>query len=208
MKIEFIKSAVKISDFPTHRLPEIAIAGRSNAGKSSFINTLGLRNIALVSNTPGKTRLLNFFNFKDKFVLVDMPGYGFASRSGGEQHSWESMIEGYLLQRPQLVGLILIMDSRREWTEDEELLKRFSDSEGFPMIVVLTKTDKLSKSETLNAIRKIKKQCGVEVFGVSSLKKLGQKEVENYFFKNWIKDFDFKTIQNSIDDENDENNNN
>lgn len=190
MKIEFLKSAVVEKDYPVNRLPEVAIAGRSNAGKSSLINTMAQRSIAMVSGTPGKTRLLNFFNFKDKFVLVDMPGYGWASRSGGEQKEWHQMIETYLLTRPQLVGLILVMDIRRDWTEDEELLKRFSDSEGFSMMIALTKADKISKNDSMNAIRKIKKESGVEaVFAVSSTKKTGHKEAEDYFYKNWVANY-------------------
>src|SRR6478752_7250400 len=108
--IQFIKSAVLPKDYPIHKMAEVAIAGRSNAGKSSFINALTRDKVAKVSSTPGKTRLLNFFNMADSYVLVDMPGYGFASRSNSEVLEWHEMIETYLMSRENLVGLILVMD--------------------------------------------------------------------------------------------------
>lgn len=186
--IQFIKSAVLAKDYPSHKMAEVAIAGRSNAGKSSFINALTRNKVAKVSSTPGKTRLLNFFNMEDSYVLVDMPGYGFAARSNAEVQEWHQMIEAYLLGREQLVGLILIMDIRREWSEEEELLKRFSDERGFPLAVVLTKADKLSRNQMLSAAMKMKKVSGLSaVFPVSSLKKTGQDEVESYVFENWVK---------------------
>ncbi|WP_413558462.1 ribosome biogenesis GTP-binding protein YihA/YsxC [Bdellovibrio sp. HCB209] len=187
-QIRFIKSAVLEKDYPVHKKAEVAIAGRSNAGKSSFINGLATNKIAKVSSTPGKTRLLNFFDVADTFVLVDMPGYGFAARSGDEIRDWHKMIEVYLNSRESLAGLILIMDIRRSWSEDEELLRRFSEAQGFPLAVVLTKADKMSRSQMLQAIAKLKKQTGLSaVFGTSALKKTGQEEVEDYIYENWIK---------------------
>lgn len=186
-QIKFIKSAVLEKDYPVHRKAEVAIAGRSNAGKSSFINGLATNKIAKVSSTPGKTRLLNFFDM-DSFVLVDMPGYGFAARSGDEIRDWHKMIEVYLSSRESLAGLILIMDIRRSWSEDEELLRRFSETQGFPLAVVLTKADKMSRSQMLQAVNKIKKETGLSaVFATSALKKTGQEEVEDYIYDNWIK---------------------
>lgn len=187
-KIQFIKSAVLAKDYPVHKMAEVAIAGRSNAGKSSFINALTRDKVAKVSSTPGKTRLLNFFNMEDSYVLVDMPGYGFAARSNSEVLEWHQMIEAYLMGRESLVGLILVMDIRREWTQDEELLKKFSDERGFPLAVVLTKADKLSRNQMLSAAMKMKKISGLSaVFPVSALKKTGQDEVERYIFENWVK---------------------
>ncbi len=186
--IQFIKSAVLAKDYPQSNKAEIAIAGRSNAGKSSFINALAKNKVAKVSSTPGKTRLLNFFSMEDSYVLVDMPGYGFASRSGDEMAEWHQMIETYLMTRENLCGLLLVMDIRREWTRDEELLKKFSDQRGFPMAVVLTKADKLSRNQMLQAVAKMKRACGLSaVFAVSALKKNGQDEVEDYIYENWVK---------------------
>ncbi|WP_374035856.1 ribosome biogenesis GTP-binding protein YihA/YsxC [Bdellovibrio bacteriovorus] len=187
--IQFIKSAVLEKDFPVHKKAEVAIAGRSNAGKSSFINALTKNKIAKVSSTPGKTRLLNFFELDQSYVMVDMPGYGFAARSGDEMREWHRMIETYLMNREQLRGLLLVMDIRRSWTEDEELLKEFSERRGFPLAVVLTKADKMSRSQMLQAVAKVKKASGLSaVFGVSSLKKEGQDAVEDYIYENWIKE--------------------
>ncbi|WP_413575665.1 ribosome biogenesis GTP-binding protein YihA/YsxC [Bdellovibrio sp. HCB290] len=187
-QIRFIKSAVVEKDYPVHSRAEVAIAGRSNAGKSSFINGLATNKIAKVSSTPGKTRLLNFFDVAATFVLVDMPGYGFAARSGDEIRDWHKMIETYLSSRESLAGLILVMDIRRSWSEDEELLRRFSETQGFPLAVVLTKADKMSRSQMLQAVAKIKKETGLSaVFATSSIKKTGQEEVEDYIYKNWIK---------------------
>lgn len=186
--IQFIKSAVLAKDYPIHKFGEVAIAGRSNAGKSSFINALTRNKVAKVSSTPGKTRLLNFFNMEDSYVLVDMPGYGFAARSNDEVVEWHEMIEAYLMGRENLRGLLLIMDIRRDWSADEELLKRFSEERGFSLAIVLTKADKLSRNQIFSAVAKIKKNSGVSaVFPVSSLKKTGQDEVERYMYENWVK---------------------
>lgn len=187
--IQFIKSAVLAKDYPQHNLSEVAIAGRSNAGKSSFINGLAKSKVAKVSSTPGKTRLLNFFNMEDSYVLTDMPGYGFAARSGDELREWQQMIETYLTTRENLRGLILVMDIRRSWTEDEELMRRFSEKHGFPIAVVLAKSDKMSRSQMLQAVQKIKKATGLSaVFASSALNKEGPAEVEKYIFEHWIKE--------------------
>jgi GTP-binding protein len=186
--IKFIKSAVLPKDYPKTGKKEIAIAGRSNAGKSSFLNALANSKIAKVSNTPGKTRLLNFFSRGDSYVLVDMPGYGFAARSGDEMREWHTMIENYLSMREELAGLVLVMDARREWTEDEELLKAFTDTRGLPMAVILTKADKLTRNEINKAVARIKKDAGTEaVFMTSALENNGQEEVEEYLYENWVK---------------------
>ena len=188
-KVQFIKSAVLEKEFPKHDFLEVAIANRSNAWKSSFINSLTSQKIAKVSSTPGKTRLLNFFQFDESYVLVDMPGYGFAARSGSEMKDWHRMIETYLMTRPQLAGLLLVMDIRREWSQDEELLKEFSERRGFPLLVILTKADKISYSQGLQATAKIKKASGLSaVFPASALKKTGQDDIEEYIYENWIKE--------------------
>ncbi len=188
LTIDFMKSAVFSKDFPPETRPEIAITGRSNAGKSSLINTLGTRLVAKVSSTPGKTRLLNFFNVNNQYTLVDMPGYGFASRSGGEMHSWKDMIEGYLKNRTVLMGLILVMDIRREWTQDEDNLLLFAKKINIDVVIVLTKSDKISKSDIKLKVGKLKLKCNcANIFALSSLKRTGQVELEEFIFANWIK---------------------
>jgi GTP-binding protein len=187
-KMTFIKSAVKFSEFPVHPLKEIAIAGRSNAGKSSILNIWAREKIAKVSQTPGKTRLLNFFAVGKNYCLVDMPGYGFASRGGDEIKTWRKMIEGYLSQREQLVGLILIIDMAREWQDDEEAIAQYVMKHDIPVAVVLTKCDKFSKNDIEKAVSRMKQQSRLEdVFAASSQTKVGCDEVENFMYKTWVK---------------------
>jgi len=187
--VDYIKSAVFPEDYPQTSLPEIAFAGRSNAGKSSLINGISDSKIANVSQSPGKTRLLSFFNVRQKYILVDMPGYGFSKRSGDEQSTWEKMVETYIEKREQLKGLILVMDVRRDWTEEEELLKRYLERSGLPLAIALTKTDKLSKSEIISATRRIQKRTGISaLFPVSNLKRTGIEEIEEYLYRHWVRE--------------------
>lgn len=186
-KISFIKSAVHIEDFPEHDKFEVAFMGRSNAGKSSLINNLSQSKMAKVSQTPGKTRLLNFFNLSDKYVLVDMPGYGYASRSADEVADWQPMIEAYLSERVCLAGLVLVMDIRRKWTKEELILVQFVHNHGRPVAIALTKTDKISKIEVQKAVAKHKKDSKINhIFVISNTKKTGYQELENHIYKNWI----------------------
>ncbi len=187
-QIQYIKSAVFPEDYPLTKLPEIAFAGRSNAGKSTLINEICNTKIANVSQQPGKTRLLSFFDVREKYILVDMPGYGFAKRSRDEQGGWEKMVETYVKEREQLKGLVLVMDIRRDWTEDEEMIKMFTEGAGVPLLIALTKMDKVSKSEAQKRLVNIKRNTGLTaVFQVSSLKKVGPEEIEKYLYKTWVR---------------------
>lgn len=187
-KMTFIKSAVKMKDFPVSKLREVAFAGRSNAGKSSLINVWSGSKIAKVSQAPGKTRLLNFFNMNDSYIVVDMPGYGYASRGGDELKAWRKMVENYLSQRPQLAGLVLLMDMARDWASDEELLTRFVMTHDIPVAIALTKADKFSKRDIAQAVARIKKQSRIEeVFPISSENKMGCDELEEFVYRAWIK---------------------
>ena len=189
--IQFVKSAVFVQDFPPAKKAEVAIAGRSNAGKSSFLNALGGGKLAKVSSTPGKTRLLNFFSVNNKYTLVDMPGYGFAARSGDERDAWRDMIEPYLGAREALAALLIIMDIRRDWSEDEENLVKWISRRQLPVAVILTKADKMSRGEALTRSRKLQQVSGVgKVLITSSLKKEGFKEIEDFVFDTWIKPID------------------
>lgn len=188
MAIKYVKSAVLPKDFPPDRGIEVAFAGRSNAGKSSLINALNNHKIAFVSGTPGKTRLLNFFEVNGKYTMVDMPGYGYAARGADEMENWQVMIEDYLAGRQSLRGLLLVMDSRREWTADEEMLKKFADQHGFGFAVALTKIDKLTRTELSKVSGALKKKSGVnDIFLVSALKKQGHEELEEWIYLNWVK---------------------
>jgi GTP-binding protein len=188
MKITFIKSGTKTAEYPPPGKPEVAVVGRSNAGKSSFINALTGAKIAKVSSTPGKTRLMNFFDVNEEMVLVDMPGYGFATGDREEVEGWRTMIEGYLRDREKLKGVLLIMDIRREWSEDEQMLREWLEHHQIRWGVVLNKADKLSRSQILKAVDALKRQIGDHpFFPLSSLKKEGLNEIKNVIFKEWIK---------------------
>src|SRR3954466_11455095 len=132
---------------PESSLPEVAFAGRSNVGKSSLLNTLVRRkSFARVSRTPGRTREINFFRINNEFVLVDLPGYGYARISKEKKAEWRPMIESYLRRTTQLRGIVLLLDIRREPSDDDRAMLDFLADTEVPTIVALTKLDKLSKA--------------------------------------------------------------
>lgn len=188
MELTFITSAADSTGWPKGDRPEVALAGRSNAGKSSFLNALGASRIAKVSQVPGKTRLLNFFDAGTKYRFVDMPGYGFSKRSGDEQAGWEGLIETYIRERANLVGLILLMDIRRDWTADEIQVRDFAESHGRRVALVLTKMDTLSKSEAQKRKQEIARQSHErDIFLVTERDRKTIADVEDFVFKNWVK---------------------
>jgi GTP-binding protein len=188
---QFLKSAKLPQDFPPPLRPEIALLGRSNAGKSSFLNAMTGQKIAKVSSAPGKTRLLNFFDLGLHYRLVDMPGYGFASRGAEERDSWGKMIEGYVQRRDNLVGALLVMDIRRDWSSDESMIASWLHKRGLPLCVALNKSDKLTARELKPRVQslqsQIKEQPTPQMFAVSSLTKIGVEDVEDYMYRAWIK---------------------
>jgi GTP-binding protein len=148
---------------PETTLPEVAFAGRSNVGKSSLINTLLRRSkAARVSNTPGRTREINFFKINDQFVLVDLPGYGYARISKDRKAEWKPMIESYLSTSPNLRGIVQLLDVRHDPTNDDLQMFDFLATSGVPTMVVMTKTDKLSKAQAAIRIRAITASLGLE----------------------------------------------
>jgi GTP-binding protein len=148
---EFITSAVRPSDYPSTNLPEIAFAGRSNVGKSSLINALtNRRHLVRTSTTPGRTRLINFFDINSELIFVDLPGYGYADVPMDVRKSWKPMVETYLAGRRQLKGVVLIMDVRRTPGQEEQNLLVWLERRALPCIAVLTKSDKLSKTRQFN----------------------------------------------------------
>lgn len=180
----FYLSAHHLQDLPPPSGIEVAFAGRSNAGKSSALNTLANHNrLAFVSKQPGRTQLINFFSLGGDRYLVDLPGYGYAKVPEAMRKHWQLTLSSYLSHRSTLSGLVLVMDCRHPLTPlDRQMLDWFSPT-GRPIHVLLTKSDKLSRSEankTLIAVRKELSQhwpnCTVQLF--SSLKKQGVEEAE------------------------------
>jgi GTP-binding protein len=160
---KFIISAAQPSDFPPSRLPELAVVGRSNVGKSSLINSLvGQDGLARTSRTPGRTRLVNWFEVDGKFHLVDLPGYGYAEVKKDVRESWRPLIETYLDKREALSGVLLLIDVRRG-VQDEELdFIPWLAERAIPVVVALTKSDKLAKHKRTLEVMKAKKELGLK----------------------------------------------
>lgn len=166
---------------PETTLPEVAFAGRSNVGKSSLINTLLRRSkAARVSNTPGRTREINFFKVNDQFILVDLPGYGYARISKDRKAEWKPMIEGYLRSSRNLRGIVQLLDVRHDPTKDDLQMLDFLATVGVPTMVVMTKTDKLTKAQAAERIRAISSALGLEedqVIGFSATTGAGRDDL-------------------------------
>ena len=158
-RVSLTVSAGFISQFPKEPLPQIALAGRSNVGKSSLINTLlNRKSLARVSGAPGKTITVNFYNVDSHLYLVDLPGYGYARRSREEQALWSRLTDGYFSSNPQFDRLRLVaqlVDVRVGATEDDLMMLRYLAESGLPFILVATKADKLSKTELANKVAEL-----------------------------------------------------
>ncbi|GIN60259.1 putative GTP-binding protein EngB [Robertmurraya siralis] len=145
---DIVISAVKPEQYPDTNLPEFALAGRSNVGKSSFINKmLNRKGLARISSKPGKTQTLNFYLINEILHFVDVPGYGYAKVSKKEREAWGKMIETYLTSREQLRAVLLIVDLRHPPTSDDIMMYNFLKHYDIPCIVIATKADKISKSK-------------------------------------------------------------
>lgn len=156
-KAELVTSAPDKKCWPDTTLPEVVLAGRSNVGKSSFINAITERKkLAYVGNTPGKTRLLNFFNLDDKYMFVDVPGYGYANISKTQLIKFGQMMEDYFAEREQKKGLVILVDSRHLPTEDDETMLEFARYYEIPICIVATKIDKVNPTQRLHKIKLIK----------------------------------------------------
>jgi GTP-binding protein len=156
MEVTFVKSAYRESHYPPPDRPEVAFAGRSNVGKSSLINTLVHRKgLAKTSATPGRTQALNFFSVADRFYLVDLPGYGYAVASRESKKSWQRMMEIYLSRRDTLKAVVVILDIRRDPSKgDVELIQWLKEYQR-KVILVLTKSDKLSRHQVMSRAQSI-----------------------------------------------------
>lgn len=147
-KAAYVASLEKLKGYPGWGKSEIALAGRSNVGKSSLINNLTNNgHLARTSSEPGKTRMINIYSINDSFFLADLPGYGFAKASGGERRRWQGMIEGFLEGSEKLVHALLLVDVRHEPSEEDRQMADYLRSIGLPFSVVATKADKLSKAQ-------------------------------------------------------------
>lgn len=180
MKLEFVKSAVEPKQYPVHRSPEVVVVGRSNSGKSSFLNAISGGRVAKVSQRPGKTQTLNFFKIHGavKGHIVDVPGYGYAGISKAERKQWQSMLETYFSTRGQLCAAYLLMDIRRDFAAEEADLFEFLSSIDIPLVLVLTKADKVGGNERRETQKKFEKKFGQDgVLVVSNVKKTGFDQV-------------------------------
>lgn len=164
---KFILSLDRLRPFPGQGLPEIAMAGKSNVGKSSMINSvLGNSKLARISSAPGKTRLINFFKVNDQFWLVDLPGYGFAKAPKAERDRWAAMIEGYLQGSEHLKRVLHLVDIRHEPTRDDQMMVEYLRHYDIPFTVVATKADKLSKAARGRSIPVICRTLAVQPWEV------------------------------------------
>jgi len=160
---EFKGAFVDWHKLPEMDLPEIAMVGRSNVGKSSLINKiLNRRNLAKSSSTPGKTRTINFYLVNQSFHLVDLPGYGYAKVSRREQQKWGQIIENYLKNRKQLRGVIHLLDIRHEPTEDDLLMKEWLSHYDIPILIVATKADKISRGARSKHLQAISRKLNLD----------------------------------------------
>lgn len=189
-KTVFMKSAAKYGQCVPDEGREVAFVGRSNAGKSSALNTLVGRSIARVSKLPGRTQLINFFEIEKNYRLVDLPGYGFARVTAEVKQRWEQALTDYFTQRESLVGVVLLCDVRHPLKEQDVTLIEFMLSFNLPVHLLLTKADKLSKNEALKNLHSIRKSLDnsdlVSLQLFSSLSKQGldvlEKQLYQWFF--------------------------
>jgi GTP-binding protein len=173
------------SQFPTDAIPQVALSGRSNVGKSSLINTLlGRKSLARVSATPGKTITVNFYEVDKKLFLVDLPGYGFAARNHDNKQQWSSLTDGYFTKNKNIdlvKGVVQLVDSRAGITNDDAMMINYMNSANIPYIIVITKIDKLNKTDRAACIEKISNDeliaQGTPIIPFSSLKGEGKAEL-------------------------------
>ena len=187
MKIKDIRmdmSAVKKEQYPDDGLPQIAFVGRSNVGKSSSINTLlNRKKIARVSQTPGKTRTINFYKINSEFYFVDLPGYGYANLSKEEKSSWGKVMEEYFINSKNLIHVFILVDIRHEPKEDDVLMLDFVRHYGIPVSIIATKSDKVTRNDAAISKRTIKSKMKLEgerILPISALKKTGVEEIWNH----------------------------
>jgi GTP-binding protein len=177
-KAQFLISCETLKHCPEFNLPEIALVGRSNVGKSSFINALAShKNLAHTSNTPGKTRLINFYNLEEKFIIADLPGYGYAKVSKKELEAWSKNLEEYILNRKSLKYVIQFIDARHDVQKNDIQMRNWLEYHKISIITVATKADALSGNELKKSSENISKVLNTEVFELSSKTGLGKDKI-------------------------------
>jgi len=181
---KFEISAVSESQYPKTGLPEIVLVGKSNVGKSSFINTIvNRKNLARTSNTPGKTRLINFYNIDEKFYFVDLPGYGFSKMSKQEKVTSGEYIEEYLKNGKNISLIILLLDIRHNPTEDDILMYNYILKTNLPFIVLANKADKIAITKVDAEVNRIKNILGISyspIFPFSSERKIYTEKISEH----------------------------
>lgn len=184
MQAKFIISAEKLSQCPNFNLPEFPLLGRSNVGKSSFINSLANnKKLAKTSNVPGKTRLINFFNFSDKFMIADLPGYGYAKVSHEARNKWQKYLEEYLLKREQIKSLIQLVDARHELQKNDYQMREWVLEYKLPIITVVTKIDQISKNKIQPALSHVRKEFGGEIYPFSAVDNRYNEDILNFLYE-------------------------
>lgn len=180
--IDLIISAVQEAQYPDSGLSEVALSGRSNVGKSSFINSMiGRKNMARTSQQPGKTQTLNFFNIDDQLIFVDVPGYGYAKVSKSQREKFGKMIEEYLTKRESLKLVIQLVDLRHNPTEDDVLMYNYLKHFDIPTLVICTKEDKIAKGKVQKHIKNIKEKLDLDpddtIISYSSIQNIKQQQI-------------------------------
>ena len=181
---KFEVSAVSPKQYPSNNLPEIVLVGKSNVGKSSFVNTMiNRRKLARTSSEPGKTRQLNFYNMDDKFYFVDLPGYGYSKMSKQEQVKVGEFIESYLKHRKEICLIIFLVDIRHDPTSNDFLMYDYVIRSGLPCMILTNKADKIAKTKVLDASKNIQNQLNpigdITTLPFSSEKKIYCEDVWN-----------------------------
>ena len=182
---KFEISAVRPNQYPSKGLPEIVLVGKSNVGKSSFVNTMiNRKKLARTSSEPGKTRQINFYNMDDSFYFVDLPGYGYSKMSKKEQEQVGKFIEEYLFHRKEISLIVFLVDIRHNPTENDRLMYQYIISSGLPCLILANKADKIAKTKVDETVKSLQKQLNplgdITTLPFSSERKIYQEDVWNY----------------------------
>ena len=183
-KAQFLTSCPTLKECPKYDLPEVALVGRSNVGKSSFINAITNRkSLAKTSNTPGKTRLINLYNINDALIIADLPGYGYAKVSKTEQARWAKNLEEYILKRESLKFVIQFIDARHEVQNNDLQMREWLDYHNIPVVTVAAKVDAVSKNALPKIIGQFSQVLKTDVVGFSAKTGDGREKVIELLFQ-------------------------